>query len=121
MPSATMADTKTYCFDIDGVICTNTHGDYEKAEPFPHMIAQINALHGAGHRIILHTARGTVTGIDWRVLTEQQMTTWGVRYHELYLGKPYYDLMIDDRAMSLSEWAEHAASILPADLTTKSG
>ena len=22
-----------YCFDIDGTICTNTNGDYEKAEP----------------------------------------------------------------------------------------
>lgn len=115
-----MTESKTYCFDIDGVICTNTHGDYEKAEPIPHIIAQINALHRAGHRIVLHTARGTVTGIDWREFTERQMTAWGVQYHALFLGKPYYDLMVDDRAMSLAEWTEHAATILPADAAAKS-
>ena len=25
---------KVYCFDIDGTICTNTDGDYEKAKPY---------------------------------------------------------------------------------------
>ena len=100
--------TKTYCFDIDGTLCTNTWGAYESAEPFPDMIAQLNALYRAGHRIILFTARGTTTGVNWRTLTERQMTSWGVHYHELLFGKPQADVYIDDRAMSLEEWAANA-------------
>ena len=103
---------KTYCFDIDGVICTNTHGNYEGALPIDRIIVQINALYAAGHKIVLFTARGTVTGIDCRELTERQMKSWGVRYHDLLFGKPYFDLMIDDRAMSLGEWERHAPTVL---------
>lgn len=93
-----------YCFDIDGTLCTNTEGDYEAAEPFPHAIEQVNALAAAGHRIILCTARGSTTGIDWRSLTERQMEEWGVVYHELHLGKPTADVYVDDKGMHVEAW-----------------
>ena len=104
-----MANEKSeiYCFDIDGTLCTNTWGEYDKAEPIALMIAQVNALYDAGHSILLFTARGTTTNIDWRDLTEAQMKTWGVRYHELQLGKPQADYYIDDRGLSLDEWARN--------------
>ena len=35
---------KKYCIDIDGTICTNTNGNYEKAEPFPDRVQQIATL-----------------------------------------------------------------------------
>jgi hypothetical protein len=95
----------TYCFDIDGTLCTNTWGEYEKAEPMPDMIRQVNALYDGGNKIILFTARGTTTGMDWRATTEEQLKKWGVRYQELLFGKPQADLYIDDRGMSLEEWA----------------
>jgi hypothetical protein len=94
-----------YCFDIDGTLCTNTNGDYELAEPFPAAVAAVNRLHEKGHVIQLYTARGSTTGIDWRALTERQLAAWGVRYHELYLGKPTADVYIDDRAINASTWA----------------
>jgi len=100
--------TKTYCFDIDGVLCTNTWGEYEHAVPLPEAIERINALHDAGHRILLHTARGTVTGIDWRPLTERQMREWGVRYDELWMGKPNADVYVDDRAVHVHDWLREA-------------
>jgi FMN phosphatase YigB (HAD superfamily) len=103
---------KTFCFDIDGTLCTNTWGEYEKADPVFAVIAQVNALYNAGHRIILLTARGTTTGINWRTVTEEQMVRWGVRYHTLYFGKPQADLYIDDRGMSLEEWAEKAPELI---------
>lgn len=93
-----------YCFDIDGTLCTNTNGSYEKAEPYPDIIAQVNALYDAGHRIILFTARGSTTGIDWRELTEKQMRRWGVKYYELLLGKPHADVYIDDKAIHPRQW-----------------
>jgi ribonucleotide monophosphatase NagD (HAD superfamily) len=116
----TEARTKTYCFDIDGTLCTNTWGKYEDAEPIPSMIAQVNTLYEAGHRIILFTARGTMTGIDWRSVTEEQMARWHVHYHELHFGKPQADVYIDDRAMSLQEWAAKAPEHIDG-LPSKSG
>lgn len=93
-----------YCFDIDGTLCTNTEGAYESAEPLPSMIEQVNALYAANHRIILFTARGSTTGIDWRAVTERQMKTWGVRYHELHFGKPTADVYVDDKAVNVRDW-----------------
>ena len=31
-------------------------------------------------------------------LTQQQLKEWGVRYHELIMGKPHADMFIDDKA-----------------------
>ena len=29
---------------------------------------------------------------------------WGVKYHDLKLDKPYYDLFIDDKNMNTVDW-----------------
>jgi hypothetical protein len=102
-----------YCFDIDGTICTNTYGKYDIAQPINSIIMQINSLYDNGHDIILFTARGSTTGIDWRKITEKQMCEWGVKYNKLMFGKPEADVYIDDRAMSLDEWYDK----LPDDAT----
>ena len=93
-----------YCFDIDGTLCTNTEGAYDEAEPYPDVVARVNELFGEGHHIILMTARGSTTGIDWRPTTEAQLKAWGVRYHELHLGKPTADIYIDDKAVNARAW-----------------
>ena len=93
-----------YCFDIDGVICNDTKGDYTKATPNLGVISRIMKLHGRGHTIILYTARGSTTGIDWLLLTEKQLKEWNVKYDELVMGKPGADIYIDDKCISVSEW-----------------
>ena len=55
-----------YCFDIDGTICTNTDGDYESATPIENRINLINDLYEKENEIILFTARGSTTNIDWK-------------------------------------------------------
>lgn len=97
---------KKYCFDIDGTICTNTDGNYEDAKPHVKRIKQINSLHKEGNKIILFTARGTTTRIDWRLLTEKQLKNWGVSYDELLFGKPEADKFIDDKADDIFNWFE---------------
>lgn len=87
-----------YYIDIDGVLCTNTDGDYERAEPDFDAIAQINRLKPTGHTVVIWTARGSTTGKDWRSLTERQLDEWGVWYDELRMDKPHYDTFIDDKA-----------------------
>jgi len=93
---------RTYVVDIDGVIANVVpNNDYTQSTPRQHNIDKINKLYNAGNKIILFTARGYTTGIDWREVTEQQMLDWGVKYHELHLGKPAGDIYIDDRMVPL--------------------
>lgn len=92
-----------YCFDIDGTICTNTNGDYEQAKPIEKIIEKINNLYKEGHTIIIFTARGATTGIDWKETTEYQLHSWGVCYHELLMGKPHADVFVDDKAITPEE------------------
>jgi len=95
---------KTYCFDIDGTICTNTDGAYESALPMVERIERVNELFDQGHTIVLFTARGSTTKINWSELTKKQMVEWGVKYHDLLFGKPYADVFIDDKAVNDKDW-----------------
>ena len=84
--------------DIDGTICeTPDVSDYSISHPIKKNNKTANDLFKKGHKIIYWTARGTVTGKDWRDVTEKQLKKWKVKYHELRMGKPYYDLFIDDK------------------------
>src|SRR5260221_411002 len=74
------------------------------ARPFPWAVERVNALAHAGHRILIFTARGGTTGIDWRVQTESQLQAWGVHYDELILDKPTADIYVDDRAVHVDAW-----------------
>jgi len=94
-------DKKLYMIDVDNTICSQSeNGDYSSAEPWMDRIEEYNKLYNSGHTVIYWTARGTTTGIDWRELTEQQFGYWGVKYHELRLGKPHYDVFIDDKCIN---------------------
>jgi len=94
-----------YVFDIDGTICTNTDGEYERAKPFGDVIDKINHLYEAGNTIKMMTARGATTGIDWASFTTTQLELWGVKYHELIMNqKPYGDVFVDDKAINVSSF-----------------
>ena len=90
----------TYCFDIDGTICSNTNGNYDQAHPIYERIKVINKLYDEGNDIIFFTARGTTTNIDWKELTEKQLKDWNVNFHKLIFGKPNADIFIDDKGIS---------------------
>ena len=92
-----------YCFDIDGTICT-TDCHYKDSEPYQSVIDWINKKYDEGHQITLFTSRGTSSGEDWSSFTLQQVKDWGIKFHSLKLGKPAYDLFIDDRAINNEEW-----------------
>jgi len=94
-----------YCIDMDGTICTITEkSSYVDAEPIDLVINKVNRLYDEGHTIKVHTARGGVTQKDWQALTERQLKEWGVKYHELIMGKPSADFYIDDKGMNPGEF-----------------
>ncbi len=101
-----------YCFDLDGTICntplrpSDNKPGYLESTPIPFMVEQVNQLFDSGHKIIIMTARGRGSGIDWTQLTREQLDRWGVKYHELepMFHKPTADLFIDDKGIDVEEW-----------------
>lgn len=98
---------KRFVFDIDGVIAKlQKDNDYALAEPNMDMIHVINRLYDLGNYIVLHTARGYVTGIDWSGITKKQLSDWGLHYHELHFGKPNADYYVDDKMLNMNKLLE---------------
>ena len=102
-------DKLTYCFDIDNTICHSPDmGPYDKSTPYTDIIERINNLYDMGHTIFFMTARGMGrTNNDQKKaymemydFTKEQLDSWGVKYHQLFLGKPGADLFIDDKGIS---------------------
>ena len=90
--------------DIDETICeTPDCRNYSLAQPIVSNIKKINKLYDEGKTIVYWTARGTVTQIDWLSLTEEQLCRWGCRYHDVRVGKPQYDLWIDDKSKKIED------------------
>lgn len=93
-----------YAIDIDGVLCDDMLGEYEKSKPDYKAIRKVNKLYKDGHTIKIFTGRGSATGIDWREFTIKQLRSWGVKYHELIFGKPVADFFVDDKALNIEDW-----------------
>ena len=90
----------TFCFDIDGVLAETAGSDYKNSKPIQVNINLVNLLFKHGHTIVLYTARGGNSGIDWREWTVDQMMMFGVKYHKLVMGKPAADFYIDDKMVT---------------------
>jgi CMP-N,N'-diacetyllegionaminic acid synthase len=98
---------KTFVVDIDGVVAQlSPNNDYNLSEPNRPVIDAVNRLYEEGHQIVLFTARGSMTGIDWTAVTSGQMQRWGVKHHELRLGKPAANFYVDDRNLSVHEFVQ---------------
>lgn len=93
-----------FIVDIDQTICHTPSVDgkhrYDLSMPYPQRIEKINELYNQGHTIIYWTARGSSSGINQFQLTWEQLQNWGALFHEVRLGKPTYDVWIDDKAIS---------------------
>ena len=102
-----MSNVITYCFDLDNTICNTVEKQYSNATPYIEVIDKINELYDAGNKIIIFTARGGTSKIDYRDLTLSQLTTWNVKFHELIdKNKPHFDVLIDDKAINAKTWRE---------------
>ncbi len=94
-----------YVFDIDGTICANAGSKYEESVPIKGRIDRINQLYKAGNTIIFQTARGmgrsgnsqAYANKAFYEFTKNQLDSWGVKYHSLFLGKPAGDVYVDDK------------------------
>lgn len=110
-------------FDLDDTLCTRprnvehlgTPEKYRYCEPIYSVIDRLNKLHREGHTVYIYTSRGmTSLGGDIKLIestlrevTEQKLQEWGVEYDFLVFGKIHFDLLVDDKAMSLQEFKDN--------------
>ena len=64
----------------------------------------VDRLLDEGHEITLFTSRGSLSGEEWFDFTLKQVESWGIKYHSLKLGKPAYDLFVDDKGINVEDW-----------------
>jgi len=102
---------KIFCFDIDNVICTTKGRNYFKAQPKKKTIKIINNLYENGHYIKVFTARFMGRNKDNKKRAYQagykktfnQLKKWNLKFHKLIMGKPSFDICVDDRALGFKK------------------
>ncbi len=102
-----MENIVTYCFDLDGTLCYSPQKLYKDSIPYIEVIEKVNKLYDDGCKIVIFTARGGTSKIDYNELTVSQLKKWNVKYHELIdKNKPHFDILIDDKAINAKTWRE---------------
>lgn len=122
---------KRICIDLDGVIAElkKEGQSYDTLKPVPGAIEKLKQLKANGHYIIINTARNmkTCSGNIGKVMTNVGLVTlewlkeFEVPYDEIYFGKPWADIYIDDNAYRFSGWEkiQGDASNLPGSQESK--
>lgn len=111
---------KIICFDIDNVICKTEGNNYKNSKPDKKAIKIINNLYEEGFYIKIFTARymGRYSGDKKKVKkktkeTKNFLKLWSVKYHELIMCKPAYDLFIDDKSYGFSKrWKKNFRKLI---------
>jgi len=104
---------RTYCFDMDGVICSTKKNHYNSSKPIKKAILKINQIYSKGNVVIIFTARFMGRSNEninlarkrGYKLTYKQLKTWNVKFHKLIFGKPSFDYIVDDKSINFrKDW-----------------
>ncbi len=106
-----------YVFDLDNTLCKTENSDYENSVPLFDRIEIVNKLFDEGNIITIYTARGMgstdnnqIKAINkYYALTQSQLSLWGIKYHNLILGKPSGDYYIDDKGINDNDFFKRNA------------
>ena len=95
-----------WCFDLDNTLVRTQGSDYENSTPIETAIKKVQAYKRRGDHIIIMTARGSGSKVDWREFTENQLKDFGIPYDQLIVGlKPGgVDVFVDDKAINALDW-----------------
>ena len=102
--------------DLDCVIANFKEDGqtYFEVKPIPGAKEKIKSLRKKGHYIIINTARhmktcdGNQSLVIKRIgkMTLDWLDKYEIEYDEIYFGKPYADVYIDDNAFRFTNWDE---------------
>lgn len=105
-----------FCFDIDNTICKTIGSDYKSSLPKKKNIKSINNLHKKGHYIKIFTSRymgrtnsnsAKAKKIGYKK-TFDQLKFWGLNFDLLIMGKPRFDIYVDDQNLGFkSNWGDY--------------
>ena len=120
--------------DIDGTL---THikypgESYDELEPYPRMRDWLRRMKSEGHTIVLYTSRRMKThgGNVGKITAESggRLLGWleknGIPCDELFLGKPFGDIFLDDMAVALNPDRppeDQLATVLPVYVIAAAG
>lgn len=118
-----------FCFDLDMTLVgfPQEPGDYSTCPPIWQNIELVKALHKAGHYIIIQTARrmrthnGNVGAViaDIGSVTIASLEKYGIPYDEIFFGKPYAHVYIDDLAVHANVDTRREVGWLASDIDTE--
>ncbi|MBX0313234.1 MAG: capsular biosynthesis protein [Sulfurihydrogenibium sp.] len=121
---------KRICIDLDGVICEirKENQRYQDLKPIPGAVEKIKKLRKNGHYIIIYTSRrmkthgGNIGKVlcDIGLITLEWLSRYGIEYDEIYFGKPWADVYIDDNALRFKSWNEIESDGSNLPLSTES-
>ncbi len=115
------------CLDLDGVIAElkKPGQTYRTLDPVPGAIEKVRSLKAAGHYLIIQTARhmktcgANVGMVNARIAkdTLDWLEDHAIPYDEIYFGKPWAQIYIDDNGYRFQNWGDIAAdgSNLPSN------
>ena len=92
------------------MICKTKKNFYKSALPIKSNIKKLNKLYDEGNYILIYTARfmgrsnenASEAKKRGYSMTIRQLKKWGVKFHKLLMGKPSYDIIIDDKSINYS-------------------
>lgn len=94
-----------YAFDIDGVLTWETQEGvdaYTTRTPNWDAVDLLRELRYGGHVVILWTGRRE----SRRRITEDWLDLHNVPYDFLFMGKPRFDVFVDDKALTVKQIKE---------------
>ena len=116
---------KRFCFDLDNTLVTYPEiiNDYTTVKPKHDNINMLRTLKKLGHYIIIHTARrmrthkGNVSSVEAEIkeITIQTLKEYDIPYDEIYFGKPYADVYIDDLGVNALVNTENNVGVYKED------
>ena len=133
MNNKTVIKTKRICFDLDNTLVSYPviPADYTSVKPIEKNINYLRYLKKFGHTIIIYTARRMKThngnigriNADIGKITFDTLDKFNIPYDEIYFGKPYADVYIDDLAVNCFDDIEkflgfYSDKIEPRDFNT---
>ena len=93
-----------YYIDLDNTLCKTIDSNYKESIPIIERINKVKELKEKGHQIIIWTARGNNSKIDYMNLTYNQLKLWEVPFDQIILGKPSFDILIDDKCFNVDSY-----------------
>lgn len=117
------------CFDLDNTLVTFPfkQRDYSSVKPIQKNIDFLKYLRKFGHTIIIYTARrmkthsGNMGGAmaDIGKITFDTLEKFDIPYDEIYFGKPYANVYIDDAALNAFDNLEKATGFYMDSITPR--